>query len=168
MGCISTVAGDGVAGFSGDSGAATSAEFNYPTEVTVDVSGNLYIADGSNNRIRKVNASTGKISTIAGNGTAGDSGNGGVATSAELHTPVRVAVDAAGNVFVTDQGNNCIREIAAVTSFQFDPHKYKQGSNTDTYIGPDGQWYEGGKREDSPGEMDPLGFGNEDVYGPKS
>ncbi|MHB8389384.1 MAG: NHL domain-containing protein [Acidobacteriaceae bacterium] len=114
-GVINTVAGDGTAGYSGDGGPATSAEFNSPDNVTVDSAGNLYIADYYNNRIRKVTASTGDISTVAGNGTQGYSGNGGLATSAELSFPEDVAVDSAGNLYIADAGNHVIRMVNAST-----------------------------------------------------
>jgi trimeric autotransporter adhesin len=110
---INTVAGNGIAGYSGDNGPAGSAELNSPSGVAIDKAGNLYIADAANNVIRKVAPSTGIISTIAGNGTAGYIGNGGPATSAELHSPVGVALDGAGDVYVADQGNSVIREVSA-------------------------------------------------------
>ena len=100
-GVISTVAGNGTAGFSGDGGPATSAQLNYPTGVAVDAAGNLFIADEANNRVRKVTPG-GVISTVAGNGTQGYSGDGGPATSAQLYYPYGVAVDAAGNLFIAD------------------------------------------------------------------
>ena len=109
-GVISTVAGNGTGGFSGDGGAATGAELLYPYGVVVDSSGNLYIADSENQRIRKVTAA-GIISTIAGNGTAGYSGDGGAATSAELNYPSRVAADSSGNVYIADLYNNRVREV---------------------------------------------------------
>ncbi len=99
-GVITTVAGDGVPGFSGDNGPAISAQLGYPSDVAVDSAGNLYIADEENNRIRKV--SNGVIVTVAGNGTAGYSGDGGPATSAELSLPAVIAVDSAGNVYISD------------------------------------------------------------------
>jgi len=107
-GIITTVAGNGLSGFSGDGGAATSAELSYPHGVTVDASGNLFIAD-SGNRVRKVNTN-GIITTVAGNGTNGYSGDGGAATSAELNLS-SVVVDASGNLFIADSGNNCIRKV---------------------------------------------------------
>ena len=111
-GNISTVAGNGTAGFVGDGGAATDAEFRSPWGVAVDSTGaNLYIADRLNNRIRKV--SGGNISTLAGNGTGGYSGDGGAAASAKLFTPHGVAVDAAGNVYIADTQNNRLRKVAA-------------------------------------------------------
>ena len=115
-GIISTFAGNGFGaltgsgGFSGDGGQATAAELNNPYGVAVDASGNVYIADGGNNRIRKVN-SAGIISTFAGNGTAGFSGDGLAATSAQLNIPISVATDAAGNVYIVDNGDNRIRKV---------------------------------------------------------
>jgi trimeric autotransporter adhesin len=112
-GIITTVAGNGTQGYSGDSGAAVNAELSYPAAVAVDAAGDLYIADSSNNVIRFVNATSGIITTVAGNGTAGYSGNGGPATGAELSRPYGVAVDASGNLFVADFTNEVIREVAA-------------------------------------------------------
>ena len=110
-GVISTVAGNGTGGYSGDGAAATSAKLQYPTGVAVDGSGNIYIADFNNNRIRKVSTS-GVISTVAGNGTAGYSGDGGAATSAQLFQPFGVAVDGSGNIYIAEQGNNVIRKVS--------------------------------------------------------
>ena len=81
--------------------------------VSVDDSGNVYIADAGNNRIRRVNKSNGVIYTIAGDGTAGFSGDGGPATSAAIHTPSGVIKDASGEVYIGDYGNNRIRKISA-------------------------------------------------------
>ena len=106
-GVITTVAGNGTPGFSGDNGPATSAQLNGPAGVAVDSAGNLYIADGGNNRIRKV--SNGVITTVAGNGTLGYSGDNGPATSAQLARPVAVAVGSAGNVYVVDGLDDGIR-----------------------------------------------------------
>ncbi len=109
-GNISTVAGNGTAGYGGDGGAAGTAQFNTPTAVAVDAAGNVYIADFNNNRIRKV-SSGGTITTIAGNGYAGYRGDGGPATSAQLNGPQGVAVDSAGNIYIADTGNNVIRLV---------------------------------------------------------
>jgi Transposase zinc-binding domain/Putative transposase/NHL repeat len=114
-GIISTVAGNGTAGETGNGGAATSAELNAPNRMAVDSAGNLYIADYSGNVIRKVTASTGLISTVAGNGTSGYSGDGSAATSAEISSPNGVAVDAAGNIYIADSGNNRIRKVTVAT-----------------------------------------------------
>ena len=114
-GNISTVAGSGESGFSGDGGAATSATINFPEGVAVDGAGNLYIADTNNHRIRKVDASTGNISTVAGSGTSGFGGDGGAATSATLNNPRGVAVDGAGNLYIADAANHRIRKVDAST-----------------------------------------------------
>jgi uncharacterized protein (TIGR03437 family) len=104
-----TVAGNSVAGFSGDGGPATSAELNNPAGVAVDAAGNLYIADTNNQRIRRVSAATGTITTVAGTGRSGYTGDGGPATSAQLSFPRVVLVDATGNLYVSDAQNNVIR-----------------------------------------------------------
>src|SRR5438876_1134763 len=109
-GIISTIAGNGKKGFNGDGGPATSASLYYPSGVAVDPAGNVYIADAGNLRIRKVDTA-GTISTIAGNGKEGFSGDGGPAASAELTFPVGVAVDPAGNVYIADEGSNSIRKV---------------------------------------------------------
>jgi len=109
-GIITTVAGDTTSGYSGDGGQATVAELASPTGVTVDANGNLYIVDGFN-RIRKVNTN-GIISTIAGTGTTGYSGDGGPATAAELNFPEEgLVIDLVGNLYFSDRNNNKIRII---------------------------------------------------------
>ena len=110
-GVITTAAGNGSAGYSGDNGPAPSAQLNFPLGVAVDHLGNLYIADAGNNVIRKVIASTGVIVTVAGNGTPGYSGDGGPATSAQLHNPSGVALDADGNLYIADRVNNVVRKV---------------------------------------------------------
>ena len=112
-GVITTVAGNGTAGFSGDNGPATAAELNYQFGVTVDAAGNLYIGDFYNNRIRVVNVSTGVITAVVGNGTAGFSGDNSPATAAEMNCPFGVAMDAGGDIFVADTNNERIREVSA-------------------------------------------------------
>jgi sugar lactone lactonase YvrE len=111
-GIISTIAGNTYSGFSGDGGAAIAAEFSDPTGIAVDRMGNLYIADNANNRIRKVNTS-GIITTVAGNGTADFSGDGGAATSASLNSPLSVAVDSAGELYISDLYNARIRKVSS-------------------------------------------------------
>lgn len=108
-GIITTVAGSAAEGFSGDGGPATSAEFAGPYSVTVDNAGNIYIADHGNHRVRKVNTA-GTISTVAGTGGASGTGDGGPPTSANM-LPADVAVDAAGNYYIADEGNNRIRKV---------------------------------------------------------
>ena len=109
-GIITTIAGYGVSAFSGDGSAATLACMHQPTGVAVDATGNVYVADQINGRIRKINTS-GIISTIAGTGTLGFAGDGGAAITAELYQPTGVTVDAAGNIFISDIINNRIRKI---------------------------------------------------------
>ena len=109
-GIITTFAGTGVQGFGGDGGPATAAQFDRPIGLAVDASGNVYVADRLNHRVRRI-GTDGTIETFAGTGTAGDSGDGGPATSAQLDEPTGVAVDAAGNVYVADSQNHRIRRI---------------------------------------------------------
>ena len=109
-GIITTVAGTGEGGPSGDGGPATSARLFTPSGVAVDSAGNLYIADAGNNRIRKVDTS-GIITTVAGSDRGGFSGDGGPATSARLYIPSDVAVDGAGNLYIADAGNKRIRVV---------------------------------------------------------
>jgi len=110
-GIITTFAGTGLGGFSGDGGPATSAQLFQPVGVAFDAAGDLYIGDGGNQRIRKV-ATDGTITTVAGNGTFGFAGDGGPATEAELRNPAGVAVDGAGNLFIADTQNERIRRVA--------------------------------------------------------
>ena len=109
-GIIITVAGVGTAGDGGDGGAAASAQLNNLRGVSVDISGNVYIADTYNNKIRKV-TSIGIITTIAGTGTTGSSGDGGAAASAQLYSPYGVSVDISGNVYIADYNNHKIRMV---------------------------------------------------------
>ncbi len=109
-GVITTVAGTGVAGFSGDNGPAISAQLAYPSGVKADRNGNIFISDGDNQRVRMV-TSGGIITTVAGNGTAGFSGDGGPAVAAMLNFPAGVAVDMSGNLFIADGDNHRIRQV---------------------------------------------------------
>jgi uncharacterized protein (TIGR03437 family) len=113
-GIIGTVAGTGTAGFTGDAKSATLATLQQPTDIAVDSAGNLYIADYGNNRIRKVAAATGVITTVAGNGAKTFNGDVGAATSLGLTSPQRVAVDAAGSFYIVDAGR--IRKVANGTA----------------------------------------------------
>jgi large repetitive protein len=108
---ITTVAGNGSVGFSGDGGAAISAQFDQPWGITIDVNGNLYIADFGNNRIRKVDTASGIVTTIAGNGNSSFSGDGSTATAATLNGPAAVAMDIAGNLYIADSENNAVRKV---------------------------------------------------------
>src|SRR5215471_14851783 len=124
-GDIYTVAGNGIGGFSGEGGPATSAVLNGPRRVTLDGAGNQIISDRGNNRVRVVAATSGTlygramtagdIYTVAGNGTLGFSGDGGQATSAKLASPDQTAVDGAGNLVIADTGNNRVRVVAATS-----------------------------------------------------
>jgi trimeric autotransporter adhesin len=110
-GIISTIAGNGTEGYSGDGGPATSAEIGFTSGICVDATGNLYFAS-QNSNVRKVNTS-GIISTYAGNGINGSSGDGGLATSAQIKTPASVFLDGAGNLYIGDLGGMKIRKVNA-------------------------------------------------------
>jgi trimeric autotransporter adhesin len=108
-GIITTVAGNGVAGFGGDGGPALDASFNVPQRIAFDAAGNLFVADTKNNRIREIKTD-GIITTVVGTGVAGFSGDGGAGTSAKIKVPRGVAFDASGHLFFSDTGNNRVRE----------------------------------------------------------
>jgi sugar lactone lactonase YvrE len=109
---VSTLAGTGTAGSEGDNGPATQAQLNQPFGLALDSSGNLYIADQINNRVRKLTPD-GNLSTIAGNGKASYSGDGGPATDAALNHPCGIAIDSAGNLYIADTANNSIRKVTS-------------------------------------------------------
>jgi DNA-binding beta-propeller fold protein YncE len=110
-GIITTVAGTGLPGFSGDGGAATEARLNEPRGLAVDRQGNLYIADAANHRIRKM-APDGTLTSVAGTGTPGFSGDEGAAGAAQLNRPLAVAVDSEGTLFIVDSHNYRVRRVA--------------------------------------------------------
>jgi len=114
-GIITTIAGNGTSGSSGDNGLAINAELSNPSGLFVDVIGNVFIADYYNNKVRKVNASTGIIITIAGTGTAGYSGDNGLAINAELNGPVKVFGDSIGDIYISDQWNSVVRKLDNTT-----------------------------------------------------
>ena len=114
-GIITTLAGSGTRGFSGDGGPAASAQLGYVSSVVVDVNGNVYIADSSNSRIREVVAASGKIATVAGDGTQGFGGDGGLAVNAHLSNATALAVDSSGNLYIADGGNNRVRKVNAIS-----------------------------------------------------
>jgi sugar lactone lactonase YvrE len=109
-GIITTVAGNGARGFSGDGGSATLASLSHPTGVALDADGNLYIADAGNHRVRKVDQH-GIITTVAGNGAAGYSGDGKLATQTRLANPRYVALDREGNLYIADTDNHRVRKV---------------------------------------------------------
>jgi sugar lactone lactonase YvrE len=114
-GFIATVAGNGTQGDSGDGGPATSAQLHSLGGIALDGKGNLYIADNYNNRIRMVSALSGIISTVVGTGVAGASGDGGLATDAQLNHPLAVAIDSAGDLYIADSYNHRVRKVAMST-----------------------------------------------------
>jgi uncharacterized protein (TIGR03437 family) len=111
-GIITTIAGNGTAGYSGDGGPATSAQLNYPGGLIVDQNGDIYVADDNNFRIRKI--SKGVITTVAGNGVQGYSGDGGPALQAEFNGQFGVALDASGNLYIADSANGRIRKVSSL------------------------------------------------------
>ncbi len=109
-GVVSTAAGNGIESYSGDNGAATAAQLNIPSAMTLDTAGNLYIADTANNRVRKITPA-GTITTAAGTGAAGYSGDGGPGPQAQLNAPTGLTADTDGNVYIADSKNNRIRKL---------------------------------------------------------
>ena len=114
-GIITTYAGTGAQGFSGDNGPATQAAMNNPTADAVDASGNLYVSDQFNHRIRRIDAVSGTITTVAGNGNGAFGGDGGPATSASLNFPGEIVLDPTGALFIADDANNRIRKVSGGT-----------------------------------------------------
>ena len=141
---ITTVAGTGIAGYNGDSIQANQAQLNLPLNVCLDTSGNLYISDSQNNRVRKIIAQGGKITsasiitTVAGDGTyalgSSTAGDGGPAINAQLNHPVGIVVDTAGNLYIGDIGNHALRKVdtaGIISTIAGDPHHALVGSSGD-------------------------------------
>ncbi|MFH8805073.1 RICIN domain-containing protein [Streptomyces sp. NPDC017936] len=141
-GTITTVAGTGTRGSSGDGGPAISAQFYAPRAVAVDGAGNLYIADSRNERVRKVDAN-GTITTVAGTGTRGYSGDGGPAKSAQLCAPQGLAVDRAGNLYIADSGNDCVRKVAPDGTITTEVHIPGSGGGPQAGTGDMGSYVHG-------------------------
>lgn len=110
-GVISTIAGNGTQGNSGDGGQATDAQINGVTGLSTDKNGNLYLADNDNNNVRMIDVQTGVISTIAGTGITGYNGDNGLATNATLHQPCQISLNSRGDIFISDNINNAIRRV---------------------------------------------------------
>ena len=134
-GIITTVAGNGIAGFSGDGGKAAQAMLNLPSGVAIDDDGNIYISDRSNGRVRVVN-NKGIITTIAGNGEDGFKGDSGPATQAQLSKPFGLALDKKGNLYIADRGNNRVRMVnpqGIITTVAGDGGFFFMGDNGPAY-----------------------------------
>ena len=131
-GFITTIAGNGINGYSGDGGAATNASLSLPNGVTIDHAGNLFVSDEGNHRIRRINTN-GIITTFAGTITNGYSGDGGFATNARLYYPLKTVFDPAGNLYIADAGNNRIRKVdtnGIITTVAGNGRKGYSGDNT--------------------------------------
>ena len=131
---VATVAGTGTGGAATSDTAATAAAVNAPGAGLIDSQGNIYFADTGNNVVRRIDALTGQVATVAGSGSAGYSGDGGVATAALLNAPASVAVDAAGNLYIADTGNNVVRFVSVDTGVM----TTIAGNNTANYTGDGG------------------------------
>ncbi len=152
-GTIGIIAGNGTVGYTGDGGPATAAELNSPSGVAVDKSGNIFISDQFNSAIREINASTGIITTIAGNGIAGFSGDGGPASAALINHPGALNLDASGNLFFADQFNSRIRKINSSNGII----NTVAGNGTEVYSGDGGPAVDAGLVDPSGVAIDAVG-----------
>ena len=118
-GVITTVAGTGAAGYDGDGGRAAEASLNLPTGLAIDKAANLYIVDTGSHTVRRVDSTTGVIQTIAGNGTIGSTGDGGASIESTLNAPLGIAIDGAGNLYISEMGSHRIRRIDIATGLIF-------------------------------------------------
>src|ERR1017187_4690353 len=112
---INTYAGNGQTGFAGDLGQSKNSKLWHPEGIAIDSSGNIYFADVTNNRIRKIAKGSGIITTICGNGTFAYTGDEGLAKFAGLNSPEGISIDTAGNIYIADTNNDCIRKIISGT-----------------------------------------------------
>jgi uncharacterized protein (TIGR03437 family) len=152
-GIIRTIAGTGRPGYSGDNGAATAAQFNLPQKMAVDGSGNLYIADVNNNRIRRIDPS-GRITTYAGNGTLGPGGNSGPAVNADIAAPLGVAVDTAGNLYVSAYYYGVVHKITPAGQISLVAGNRQTGFSGDGGPGPQASlWIPNGLITDTRGNV---------------
>ena len=149
LGALSRIGGTGQAGYTGDSGPALTAQFIYPDGVAIDGAGNIYVVDRSACVIRKI--AGGNISTVAGNGTCGYSGDGGAATAAQLNAPTGIALDTNGNIYAGDTGNNVVRRISTdgtISTFAGNGNQGYSGdavaANTTSLNQPEGVAWSGG------------------------
>ena len=164
-GIITTIVGNGTAGYSGDNGPATAAELNNPSAVAVDSAGNVYIADSKNNRIRKFTAASGIITTVAGTGAPGYSGDNGPATSAELYDPTGIAIDGGGDVYFSDTTYNVVRMVNTAGIITTVAGNGTNGNNGDGGPATSAQLNPNGLAVDSAGNLYTLGGGAVDQAG---
>lgn len=152
-GVISTAVGTGRPGYSGDGGPAARARLNQPFDVAFDASGNLYVADTFNHCVRRVDSATGVVATVAGDGKAGYSGDGGPATQARLNEPYGIVLDRRGNLYIADRQNRRVRRVDARTG----TIDTIAGDGTAAFSGDDGPARRAGLVEPNGVALDPQG-----------
>jgi hypothetical protein len=140
-GIISTVAGTGVAGFTGEAGQATAARLNVPLGLGVDAAGNVYIADYGNDRIRKLHVANGLLTTVAGSGIRAFGGDGGEATAGQINLPQGVALDSAGNLYIADTSNHRVRRVSVPTRDGGSDYDNDGKADLALYRPSTGYWY---------------------------